>query len=255
MTNETKPKPRLQPVKSRFYARSALMMLGMVLLSFPFTYFAPLVTGSRHFAPVYHIHGLVFFAWIGLYAWQTHLVANGKTARHRDFGLAGIALSSLMVPLGVILAIAAAQRRLGAGNANPYDTTFYNIIDIINFSLLMIASIALVTRHIEWHRRFTFGAAICLVGPAISRWIFQPWFIRIPQISPISDFAPNIIADLFLIALLIHDRRTRGHIHPATLWMLALLVPIHLTTPFISTSIWWRGIAPSVLAFFQLSPL
>lgn len=242
MALEAKPRGR---VASKFFARCALLMLAMVLSAFPFTYFGPIVSGSQHFAPVYHIHGLLFFGWIGLYAWQTHLVATGRTARHREWGLAGIAISALMVPLGVILAIEAIQRRTAEGNQHPFDNTLYNVIDITSFAVLMIASIAAVTRHTEWHRRFTFGAAIVLVGPAISRWIFNPWFVTIPQFPPISDMAPNLIADAFLIALVVHDRRTFGRIHPATLWLFTL-VPIHVVTPFLAATDWWRGLAPFI---------
>jgi len=55
--------------RGRFYANSALVMLAAVLLAFPLTYYGPLLSGSRRFAPFYHVHGLAFFAWIGLYAW------------------------------------------------------------------------------------------------------------------------------------------------------------------------------------------
>lgn len=228
--------------RSRFYSRSALLMLAMVIVSFPFTYFAPTIRGTNYFTPVYHLHGAAFFGWILLYAWQTHLVATGKTARHREFGLAGIALSALMVPLGVILAIAAIKRRMAGGDAHPFDFTLYNVIDITSFTVLMTASIASVTRHIEWHRRFTLAAAVSLVGPAISRWM-----LPLPIFSPVTDFAPNIIADLFLIALMVHDRKTMGRIHPATIWVSAILIPIHFLTPFAAGSGWWRAIAPGML--------
>jgi hypothetical protein len=228
--------------RGRFYANSALIMLAMVLLSFPLTYYGPFLSGSRHFSPFYHIHGLAFFAWIGLYAWQTHLVASGRTARHRELGLAGVALSALMVPLGVIMAIAAIHRRMAQGDPHPFDFTLYNMVDLATFALMMIAAIAAVTRHPDWHRRFTFAAALCLVGPAISRWI-----IPLPEVFPISDMAPNILADLFLVALAVHDRRTLGRIHPATWWAVAALVPIHLVEPWIAGSAWWRGVAPGIL--------
>ncbi len=228
--------------RPKFFARSALLMLAMVIASFPLTYFAPMVTGSRHFAPVYHIHGIAFFGWMLLYAWQTRLVATGRSARHRELGLAGIALSAVMLPLGLLLAIAAIHRRAAAGDLHPFDLTLYNMIDISSFSILMLASIAAVTRHIDWHRRFTFAAALTLVGPAISRW-----FLPLPSLPPFTDFAPNIIADLFLIALIVHDRRTLGKVHPATIWVTAILVPIHLLTPFATSSDWWRSLAPVIL--------
>jgi len=228
--------------KSRFFARTGWLMLAMVVGSFPLTYFSPMVTGARHFAPIYHIHGLAFFAWIGLYAWQAQLIADGRTLRHRELGLAGIALTALMLPLGIALAIAAIRRRMSTGDPHPFDVTLYNMVDIASFSILMIASIAAVTRHSNWHRRFTFAAALCLVGPAISRWI-----LPLPPLPPITDFAPNILADLFLIALIFHDRRTLGRVHPATIWVMAILIPIHLVSPYLASSDAWRAIAPAIL--------
>ncbi len=233
-------KPR---VRSQFFSRAALLMLALVLASFSFTYFAPIATGSGRFSIVLHIHGAAYFAWILLYAWQTRLVATGRTARHRELGLAGIALSALMVPLGVAVAIEAARRRAAAGNAHPFDFTLFNVVDIATFAILMTASIAAVTRHSEWHRRFTFGAALCLVGPSLSRWLRV-----IPEATPWTDLLPNLAADLFLIALIVHDRRVLGRIHPATWWVIALLVPIHAATPFLIGSDWWRSIGPGIMA-------
>jgi hypothetical protein len=153
----------------------------------------------------------------------------------------------MMLPLGIILAIKAIERRITEGNAHPFDFTLYNMVDITTFTLLMVASIACVTRNIDWHRRFSFGAALCLVGPAISRWFLPSWFISIPQSSPWTDMAPNLIADLFLIALVVHDLRTLKRVHPATLVVIIVLVPIHMLTPFLAGSAAWRAIAPALL--------
>ena len=217
-------------------------MLACVILSFPLTYFQPMLTGSRRFSAFYHIHGAAFFGWILLYAWQTHLAASGKIARHREFGLAGIALSALLLPLGVIMAVLAIQHRMAAGDAHPSDFTAYNMVDLATFTILMSASIATVTRHPDWHRHFTYGAALCLVGPAISRW-----FLPLPPFPPFTDFGPNILADLLLIALVLHDRTTLGRIHPASWWVIAALVPIHLLTPVLASSDAWRSFAPYLL--------
>ena len=235
--------------RSRFYSRSALLILAMVLVSFPATYFSPVMTGSGHFAPIYHIHGAAFFAWVGLYAWQTHLVASGRPARHRELGLWGFALSGMMAPLGWALVIAAIERRIANGDVHPFDIALYNVIDITSFTLLMAASIGSVTRNLEWHRRFTFAAAVALTGPAISRLFLPP----VPAFPPISDFAPNIVADLLLVALAVHDRRKIGRIHPATLWCLVVMVPLHILTPFAASSAAWRGIAPAILQVTRMS--
>jgi hypothetical protein len=92
-----------------------------------------------------------------------------------------------------------------------------------------------------------FGAAICLLGPAISRWFFGPWFITVREIPPLTDWAPNLVAQLFFLALIRYDRRALGRIHPATLWLCATLVPLNLLSPFVANSSWWRAVAPWLL--------
>ena len=230
-----------------FFARTAWIMLAMVLSAFPLSYFAPTVTGSRPFHLTHHVHAALYFAWIGLYAWQTHLVATGRTGRHRELGLAGIAISALMLPLGVDTLILAIQRRIAAGNAHPYDNAWFNVCDLASFTILMTASIVAVTRHLPWHRRLMYGAAISLVGPAISRWFFGPWFVKVPEFQPFSDLAPNLIAQLFLVVLALYDRRTLGRVHPATWWLIGTMVPLTVISPFIPYSAWWRTVAPLII--------
>jgi len=240
-------------IRSRFFANGALLMLALVVTAFLFTYFRPLVTGRPEwpgappFSPLHHIHGAFFFSWMGLYAWQTQLVASGRLARHREFGLAGIAISALMLPLGLLLTIKGIVGRIGRGDPDPYFVTLFNVVDIATFSVLMTVSIASVTRHIDWHRRFTFGAALSLVGASISRWFLPNWPIVLPRAPPWTDMAPNLLADLLLMALLVHDRRTLGRVHPATWGVIALLVPLHVATPYLAETAAWRRLAPGLL--------
>lgn len=238
MDEGTKPR-----VRSQFFARTSLAMLVLVLASFSFTYFWPIVTRSRPFPIVFHLHAAAFFAWMLLYCWQSRLVATGRVARHREWGLAGIALSAAMVPLGVAMAIAGARRRMAAGIPHPFDSTLFNVVDLGTFAILMTVAIVAVTRHPLWHRRFVFGAAICLLGPSLSRWLRV-----IPEATPWTDLLPNLCAELFLVALMIHDRRMLGRVHPATWWVIGLLVPINVATPFLIATDWWRNLGPGIMA-------
>ncbi len=86
---------------SRFFAVSAILIAGLVVLSFPLTYFIPLVSGSKHFTLLRHLHGLAFFGWIALYVVQTRLVRTGNVRLHRELGMAGVALAGAMLPLGL----------------------------------------------------------------------------------------------------------------------------------------------------------
>lgn len=228
--------------RPQFFARSALAMAAIVVLSFPITYYLPVATGSGNFDTLHHMHGAAFFAWFGIYVWQTQLVARGQIARHREIGLAGFALTGLIIPLGYWMAQRGAQRRLGTME-HPYEFTWYNLIDMTLFTVLMIAAIVLVTRHKEWHRRLVFVAALCLVAPAATRWTLQ-----IPGIEPfILDIAVYLVMYPFLIALAQFDGRTRGKLHPATLTSITILLPVHVSGAWLARSDWWNAVAPSLI--------
>ena len=228
--------------RPQFFARSALLMAAIVVLSFPVTYYLPVATESGKFDTLHHLHGLAFFAWFGLYVCQTQLAARGQIARHREIGLLGFALTGLMIPLGYWMAQRGAERRLGTVDF-PYEFTWYNVIDISMFTVLMLGAIVLVTRHKEWHRRLVFVAALCLVAPAATRWT-----LKIPDIDPfILDIAAYAVVYPFLIALARFDWRTEGTLHPATLISIALLLPVQLSSAWIARSSWWNTLAPGLI--------
>ncbi|WP_291206668.1 hypothetical protein [Hyphomonas sp.] len=229
--------------RPQFFARSAIVMAAIVVLSFPLTYYLPVASGTRDFDTLYHLHALVFFAWIALYVLQTQLTARGQIARHREIGLAGFALTGVMIPLGYWIAQRAAVHRLAAGHENPYEFTWYNVIDITSFAVLMTASILLVTRHKEWHRRLTFTAAAYLTLDAATRWT-----LKVPGVDPfILDLASYAVIYPFLAALGWFDWRTLKHLHPATITCTLALIPLHLSSAWIARSDWWNNLAPGLI--------
>jgi len=227
----------------RFFLWSAIAMAAIVGLSFPLTYYWPVVSGSKHFDPLHHVHGLAFFAWFALYVWQSWLVSKGRVAFHREIGLAGFALTGAMIPLGYWMAQRAAELRRAAGDATPYYGTWFNLTDLTLFSGLMLASILLVTRHREWHRRLTYVAALCLVAPAATRWT-----LKVPLLTPLAlDIFSYLLMDAFLVALAAYDRKVLGRMHPATLVCLLLLLPLQISSAWIARSDWWNAIAPGLV--------
>jgi hypothetical protein len=226
-----------------FFAWSAIVMAVIVVLSFPLTYFLPLVTASKQFQMLHHVHGLVFFAWIGLYVWQTQLAMRGKMARHRELRLLGFTLTGAVILLGYWMAQRAAESRITSGFTAPYEVTWYKIVDISLFSLLMLASILLVTKHKEWHRRLTFVAALCLVIPAATRWT-----LKLPYFDPFTlDIVAYVVFSPFLIALALYDFRTMGRLHRTTITCIAILLPLQVSSAWIARSEWWNNSAPWII--------
>lgn len=229
---------------SRFFSVTAVLIAVLVLLSFPLTYFIPLATGTKSFTLLRHLHGLAFFAWIGLYVVQTRLVRQARMRLHRELGVAGVALAGAMVPLGLWQAVTSAGERMAKGMSRPFEFSLYNLVDITVFAVAFGWAVYEATRRVEWHRRLMFVAILNLFGPAFSRMPFLtlmpfPWF----------DMAPNIIADAMLLALAWHDRRTLGRLHPVTLWAALVLIPFHALEPLIARSNVWNALAPGLFGF------
>lgn len=227
----------------KFFASSAIIMSLIVLFSFPVTYFIPVATASKQFHLLHHVHGLAFFAWIALYAIQTQLVMRKQLARHRELGLLGFTLTGAVILLGYWMTQRAAEIRIATDFAQPYEFSWYNMVDITLFSVLMLASIILVTKRKDWHKRFTYVAALCLVIPAATRWTLQlPYF---------SAFTLDILAYIFffpfLAALALYDFRTLGRIHLATVSCIAVLLPLQVLSAWIARSDWWNDMAPWII--------
>lgn len=230
---------------SRFFALGGSAIAALIVLSFSQTYFIPIAAGTKRFTLLRHLHGLVFFAWTALIALQPWLIGRGRIKLHREIGLLSAAVAGAMVPLGLWLATVAIEDRMNQKFALPFEFAIYNLVDIVSFALVIGWAIHQAARRIEWHRRLVFVSMLLLLGPAWSRLWFE--FSNLPW--PFIDLAPNVSADLLLIALAWHDRRALGRIHPVTLWAALILIPFHAVEPLIARSAWWNGIAPSLFGF------
>jgi hypothetical protein len=232
--------------RSRFFANAAIAMAACIVLSFSLSYFGPLLSGSGGFIMLRHVHGAVFFAWVALYVTQANLVAGGRVRLHRELGVATVAVSAAMVPLGFWMAVRDITEQLEKGAERPFEVAAYNFFDLSLFAIAMAGATHCAGRRNDWHRRLVYLAAICLLGPAVSRWL--PYVPNtVPY--PLYDALPNLAADLFLIPLAWHDRRTLGRLHPMTLGAVVLLLPWNLVEPLVGRSAAWGRFAPHLFGF------
>jgi len=154
---------------------------------FPLSYFIPVATGSKSFGLLHHLHGLAFFAWVGLYVVQTRLVRSGHVRLHRELGLAGVALAGAMLPLGLDGGGRCGQPP-SYGDHPRFEFSLYNLVDIMVLSIAFGWAIYEASRRIEWHRRLMFAALLNLFGPAFSRWM-----LKLPLPFPWVDRSPNLL--------------------------------------------------------------
>lgn len=196
----------------RFFTGMALAILATVVVGFSRSFFLrPLFPEwPSPSETIFHIHGAVFSAWIVLFVTQVSLVAGGRTELHRKIGPFSAVLAVAMVMLGTFGALVAASRPTGFTGipVPPLQFLAIPIFDMVLFPTFVWLAIA--QRHNpQSHKRWMLLATINLVTAAIARW---------PGVTPLGPPAFFGLTDLFIIALAIWDFRTRGRLHPVTLW-------------------------------------
>lgn len=243
-TSATASTAALQVRGSNFYFRSALACVAVAFLGFTPTYFAPLAKGAFSANPIVHIHGIVFFAWTLFFAYQAWLVANGRTMRHRDVGLIGISFATAMTFLGLIVAVESAARAGAMGFLN--DAKVFMVVPvagICTFAVLFAFAIA-NAKDKEVHKRLMLVATASILDAAVARWFLAflapplaPGASPVP--TPALAIAPALLVDLFIVAGIVHDWRTRGRPHPAYVVAGgAVLVQQLLRAPVATTAAW-----------------
>jgi hypothetical protein len=225
-----------QLAERRFYSRMALFMILLVFLGFaPSFYLRGIVPPYPRPNPTLPLpvllHGGLFTIWMLLVVAQTQLVAAGRRDMHMKLGMLTVLIAIALIPVMYLTAVGQVARANQPPFTDPLTWTIIPLAVILPFAILIWQGWA-HRRNAQWHKRLMLSAAIVIVaGPAIG---------RLPIAPPIlGGFTFVLILGLALfVPLFVWDRRTQGHVHPAT-WlgftMLALSV-------FIPLAVFWTGV-------------
>jgi hypothetical protein len=219
----------------RFYTAMAVAILATVLVGFARTFFLarwfPEVQPLAAPEPFFYLHGTVFTSWMLLLVVQPMLVARRRTDLHRRLGWAGAVLAAAMVGVGIEGSLIAARRPGGFMGIDAPAQVFLIVplLDIALFALLVGLAIAR-RRDLQAHKRLMLVGTICILDAAVAR-------LPLPFMTgPVAFFVGT---DLFLLPLVAWDLKSRGRLHPATLWGGLLLIasqPFRLW--FADTRVW-----------------
>lgn len=143
---------RLGASEHRYFLAAALVLTALVLWAFGFEY-RDLMHPSQ-FTVLVQVHGLVMFAWVGLFLTQVALIVWHRPLWHRRLGVIGMGVAALVVALGVPTAIVAS--RLGGDHlppgATPTGFLAGALTDLAAFALLAGSGLAL-RRRPAFHKR------------------------------------------------------------------------------------------------------
>jgi hypothetical protein len=243
----------------RFYVRMAALCLAVAVIGFLPSYWSPMVRGTLAVSPLAHVHAVLFFGWMAFFVGQASLVASGRLVRHREMGVAGVALATAMVLVGLGMAIHSMKLREAAGQGDLARAfASVPVTGILMFAVLVAAAL-LATRRPEVHKRLLLVASVSLLQAGAGRWFV--YFLAPPRAAggvgpapqpPVTvTVMPGLLVDLLIVAGMIHDRRTRGRVHPVY-WMAGgAVLAVQLLRVPLSTTHGWDQVARWLLT---LSP-
>jgi hypothetical protein len=207
-----------------FYTSMAIVLAAAVFLGFAPTFFLrgylPLPPGANSLSSLIVIHGLLNTLWFALFLVQTLLVARARTDIHRRLGMSGAALAIAIVLVGTLTTI----KGLRDSPVTPqFDgRVFFLGATLPSFVLFgaLVAAAIVFRRRPETHKRLMLLATIKLMSAGLDR-IFSFNFA-----GPVPDFLVHtqMATDIFIIAAVLYDLRTRGRLHPALVWGGAAIV-------------------------------
>ena len=231
---------RRAPVRgTRFFTVMALVMSVIIIAGFTFN----LAMGRSSFAAPwpYHVHGMIFMSWIGLYLAQSISIASGQVALHIRLGQLAYVLIPAMVAAGIMIILTSLR-----GSGGPFFFAQNEFLISNTAALLTFGGLALwalrVRRHTGWHRRLMLVAMSVLTGPGLGRLLPMPLFI--PHAWTVGVAVTFVFG---AIAMLV-DWQRDGRVHPAYWWGMGINVGVFAASMALAYSPLGYAITESVIA-------
>lgn len=219
----------------KFYSRMAIALVALVFLGFaPSFYLRDMVPAyprpNPTLTPFVILHGSLFTLWMLLVIAQTQLVAAGRRDLHMALGKVTMVLAIALIPVMYLTAVWQVARANQPPVTDPLTWTVIPLAGIIPFSVLIWNGWK-HRKNAQWHKRSMLCAAILIVaGPSIGRLPLAP--------PTIGGFTFLLLLELLLfVPLIIWDRRSQGHLHPATKLGFAMAV-VTIALPIF---VFWTG--------------
>lgn len=217
-----------QPILARerertFFTAVAIANALIIVAGFGYSTYARLQLGDPRFTPtlttLVRVHAAVSTAWTVLLIVQTRLISARRIRLHRRLGVVGALIAAAVLGLGWMVAVSAIGRGVNAGEPGATMALRFFILpcqELLVFAILIGAALWLRNRG-AYHKRLMLLGTLALIPAATTR-PFLPGSL----LGTLMMF--GLAEAFFLLALWVHDCRTSGRVHAATLWGGGLLL-------------------------------
>lgn len=223
-----------------FYFCMSLVMATLVLLGFSRTVNANLFHANPPRPLLLWVHGIAFSTWIVFFIAQSALLRARKVSVHRLLGWFGAGLATLMVGLGITIAVVMTRFDIHVLHQTNVDS-FLSVpfADMLIFGACMAMAIYWRKKP-EYHRRLVFIATCELMDAAIGRYDFM--------------FNHNLFfpaLDCLIVLGMARDWVVDGSVHKVYRYALPAMIVVQslaIYTWRVNPG-WWAGITHAILGF------
>jgi len=221
-----------------FYLCMSLVMARLVVWGFSRTVDASLFHAKPARPLLLWMHGAAFSTWVLFFIAQSTLIRVRKVSIHRTLGWFGAGLATVMVVLGLTIAVVMTRFDMLVLHQRGVDS-FLSIPfwDMLVFGTCIALAI-LWRKKPEYHRRLVFVATCELMDAAIGRFDF--WFNH-------SIFYVGL--DFLIVLGVVRDLVVDGRIHKVYLYALPVLVVGQSITVYLwrANPAWWQAVTHAIL--------
>lgn len=230
----------MRAMRARGWDRAFHVFMALAIAATVFAGFAPSFylrgAAARPLPALVVAHGVLFSAWILILLLQVGLVTARRVDLHRRVGLAGVAVATLMVVVGSLVALVAARRDFPRAGHFALEFLIVPLGDMVAFGTLAGVAFQL-RRRAEAHKRLILLATIALLPAAVAR-------LPIDYVIRGGEVAPFVLVDLFVAACVLWDLVTRrGRVHPALAAGGAFLVASQALRLWLGGTAAWQALA------------
>ena len=239
------------PRRTRFYVTMSAICVAVAVIGFLPTFFIPLAQGQFARAPIFYLHGGLFFAWTAYFFAQSYLAMKGRLVAHRGWGILGAVLATAMV-FSVVCVVIVRLNQTQPVVAGPGFASFSWIqVSGIAFFAVCIALALATTRRPYLHKRLMLLASLCLLGAPIARWnvVFSSTPAGGgPPSTPIGAVVCLTLTPMVLLLLpWVHDLRTERKISlvyliGVPLFLMLQFAPIGGSTAWLAIARWLKHV-------------
>ncbi|AQR62586.1 hypothetical protein BZG35_13710 [Brevundimonas sp. LM2] len=211
-------------------------MVGIIWLLMLLGFVPEVIQRGLSDAPPYpliiHVHAVVYFGWLVFLALQVGLIRTRRVDWHMRMGLVGLALALAVILVGPAAGL---TMQINGQARQPPQFLAIQFASVLGFTV-MIAAGLMLRRHAAAHKRLMLIGTLALIGAGFGRVIRMvtaappPWTL-IPAVY--------LAADVLLVAMAIHDLRTRGRLHPVFLPAAVVLLLTQLSAGLLLRSPAW----------------